>query len=176
MNERTRRIIKRAAAIFACIYLAGGICIYFLQDRLLFHPSPLPSSHVFSFDDPFKETNIPFGKENLNMLCFPTAEEQKGIVLFFHGNAENVQHYKQYPFLFTRSGYEVWMPDYPGFGKSTGPRSEKIMEEQALLVYQLARKRFPADSIVLYGKSMGTGVASWLAAHYPCRQLILETP
>ena len=50
------------------------------------------------------------------------------------------------------------------------------MEAQALLIYKLAVKHYPADSIVLYGKSMGTGVAAWLAAQVPCRQLILETP
>lgn len=149
--------------------------MYFIQDKILFHPKPLPKEHKFSFEQPFEEINIPFGKDNLNLVKFP-AINRKGIVLFYHGNMKNVEHYKKYPPIFIRSHYEIWMIDYPGFGKTTGRLTEQIMKEQALLMYDLALKGIKTDSIIIYGKSLGTGVASYVAANRDCKRLILETP
>ena len=100
----------------------------------------------------------------------------KGIVLYFHGNRENINRYAAYANNFTRNGYEVWMPDYPGFGKTTGVFTEERLYSDAKLLYKMATKRFAADSIVLYGRSLGTGVASELASENNCKRLILETP
>jgi uncharacterized protein len=89
---------------------------------------------------------------------------------------ENVEHYKNYPAFFLRNNYEVWMIDYPGFGKTTGKRTEKIIDEEALLMYGMASKQISSDSIIIYGKSIGTGVASYVASTKDCKRLILETP
>lgn len=176
MSPRTKRRLKRIGWALAGLYVAGGIALYFFQDRLLFHPLPLARDHAFQFDDPFEEVNLPVGKDNLSLLKFPTAEEKRGIVLYFHGNMDNVERYRDAPFLFTRSGYEVWMMDYPGFGKTTGARTENRILSDALRLYELASREVHPDSIVLYGRSLGTGVAAALAAGHPCHQLILESP
>jgi hypothetical protein len=97
-------------------------------------------------------------------------------VLFFHGNSGNVNGYAQDVPEFTRRGYEVWMPDYPGFGKSTGVFGEQNLYAAALLVYKLARSRWPPSRIILYGCSMGTAIAAQLADVRDCRRLILESP
>jgi hypothetical protein len=68
------------------------------------------------------------------------------------------------------------MIDYPGFGKSTGVFSEDKLYEWALTLYKLARAYYSPDSIIIYGKSMGTGIAAQLASIRDCRYLILETP
>lgn len=68
------------------------------------------------------------------------------------------------------------MIDYPGFGKSTGTLTEQRLYEYADQLYKLARKRFNKENIIVYGKSMGTGIAAYLAAKRDCRLLILETP
>ena len=88
----------------------------------------------------------------------------------------NVEHYKKYPAFFLRNGYALWMIDYPGFGKTTGERTEKNMYQQALIMYDSAARYVGGDSIVIYGKSIGTGIASYLASQRLCHQLILETP
>ena len=101
---------------------------------------------------------------------------QKGLVLYFHGNKENVSHYAAFANNFTRNQYAVWMPDYPGFGKSKGAISENVLYEEALQVYKMARKMYPAEKIIIYGKSIGTGMAAQLASIRDCKALILETP
>jgi pimeloyl-ACP methyl ester carboxylesterase len=68
------------------------------------------------------------------------------------------------------------MIDYPGFGKSTGPLTEDRLYAYSAQLYKLARTRFSADSIIIYGKSMGTGIAAQLAAQHNLKLLMLETP
>jgi pimeloyl-ACP methyl ester carboxylesterase len=150
--------------------------LYFIQDEILFRPKPLSPEYKFSFEQPFEEINIPVENENLSIVKFQPDNSRKGIILFYHGNMENVEHYKKYPPIFLKNRYEVWMIDYPGFGKTTGKRTEEIMNKQALLMYDAASKEIKWDSIIIYGKSIGTGVASYVAANRRCRQLILETP
>ena len=176
MNSRRKSIIRRTVITILIIYLAGGFLLYLLQDMLIFHPEPLPKDHKFSFEQPYEEINIPFGKDNLSIVQFKTSVTRKGIVLFFHGNMKNIEHYKQYPSLFTKNGFDIWMIDYPGFGKTTGKRTEKIMYEQSLIMYDRAAKEIQPDSILIYGKSLGTGLASYVASEKDSRLLILETP
>jgi pimeloyl-ACP methyl ester carboxylesterase len=176
MKLRTGKWLKRILIAVVIIYVLGGIALYWFQDLFFFHPVPLPKDHRFSFDQAFTELNLPYGKDNLNIVQFKTTTKRKGIVLFFHGNAMNVEHYAKYPSLFIRSGYELWMIDYPGFGKTTGKRTEEIMYDQALKMYELAMQQTNPDSIIIYGKSMGTAVASWLASKRKSKSLILETP
>jgi pimeloyl-ACP methyl ester carboxylesterase len=68
------------------------------------------------------------------------------------------------------------MMDYPGYGKTTGKRTEQIIYDDAKELYKMARARFGKDSIIVYGKSLGTGVASYLASVRDCNRLILEAP
>jgi alpha-beta hydrolase superfamily lysophospholipase len=152
--------------------------LYYVQDKILFHPIPLPATHAFKFAGKFEEVNIPFNKtDTLNLIRFlPDGMPRKGIVVFFHGNRGNVERYARYASFFTSRGYELWMPDYPGFGKSVGKRTERKMNEQAYQVYRMAAARIHPDSIIIYGKSFGTGIATCLAANASCKQLILETP
>lgn len=160
------------------VYCLIGIGIFMLQDNILFQPVPLAGGYKYNFDIPFKEVNLNYdSKTNINIVQFPPpAAIPKGILLYFHGNRTNISRYKRFVPYFTRSGYEVWMIDYPGYGKSTGSFSEKTVYGWSLLMYKLARGRFPAKDIVIYGKSLGTGIAAQLAAVRNCRYLILETP
>jgi pimeloyl-ACP methyl ester carboxylesterase len=68
------------------------------------------------------------------------------------------------------------MMDYPGYGKSTGKRSEQVLYDDALLLYKMAISKVSAEHIIIYGRSLGSGIAAQLASIRDCRQLILETP
>ena len=175
MNKK--RLIKWAK-IVAIIYISGGVALYFLQDAILFHPVTLNRTYSYNFPEPHKDINIPINsKDTLNLVDFASTDTiARGVVLYFHGNKRNISWYAKYIPYFTRHGYQVMMIDYPGFGKSTGKLTEQKLYDWALQVYKIARKRFPADSIIIYGKSMGTGIAAQLASTRDCKRLILETP
>ncbi len=161
------------------LYCIPGIILYYLQDKFLLHPTPLDKTHAFSFQQPFKEYWITMNANNhINVIKFLPKDtgKVKGVVIYFHGNRENVERYAPLVKIFTERNYEVWMPDYPGFGKSTGTQSEQEFYEVATQVYKLVNSQINADSISVYGKSLGTGFAAYLASTEPVKQLILETP
>lgn len=168
--------MKKALAVLAGVYIAGGVLLYFFQELLLFHPKALPPDHRFGFSQPFDEINLPVEGRNLNIIRFKAEGKRRGAVLYFHGNMRNIERYAYVAPLFTRQGYDLWMMDYPGFGKSTGKRSEQTLYDDARRVYDLAGKELPPENLVIYGRSIGTGIASELASAKPCRMLILETP
>jgi len=77
---------------------------------------------------------------------------------------------------FTDYGYDVLAPEYRGYGKSTGKPSEKHLINDAHIFYNFALKHYEENEIVLYGRSLGSGVAVQLAATKNARLIILETP
>ncbi len=173
-----RKTIFRWLKIIIIIYCGIGIALYYLQERFLFHPEKLSASYVYHFDVPFEEVNIPFNKtDTVNMVkFFPKDSLRRGVVLYFHGNKENIERYAKFANNFTKHGYEVWMEDYPGFGKSRGERTEKKLYSTALQLQKMALAKYGKDSIILYGKSFGTGIAAYTASATDCKRLILETP
>ncbi len=178
LRRMKKKKILKWIQIIVIIYVLGGVALYFLQDAILFHPVSLERDHNFNFPEPHKELSIAINeRDTLNLVDFSATDTvTRGIVLYFHGNKKNISWYSKYIPYFTRNGYQVLMIDYPGYGKSTGKLTEKKLYEWAMLVYKLAHKRFSADSIIIYGKSMGTGIAAQLASVRDCRRLILETP
>lgn len=173
-----RKIFFRWIKIIIILYCSTGIVLYYLQERFLFHPEKLSQAYVYDFKAPFEEINIPFnGTDTINLVkFFPKDSTRRGVVVYFHGNKENIERYAKFAGNFTKHGYEVWMEDYPGFGKSTGERTEKKMYQQALQIQKMAAGRYGKDSIIIYGKSFGTGIASYVASESDCKRIILETP
>lgn len=174
-----RKKILRWLKIIVLLYCLIGIALYYFQNHILFHPTVLARDYKYSFEFPFEEVDIPFNKtDTMNMVkFFPAGSvKRRGVVLYFHGNRGNVNRYRRFVPGFTAHGYEVWMADYPGYGKSVGERNEKVLYQQALQVYKLAQTIYGKDSIIVYGKSFGTGIAAYIASVEDCNQLILETP
>lgn len=165
--------------IVIILYCLVGIGLYYMQEKLIFHPEVLAGNYQFNFPFPFREVNLPYTRNStINIVQFPAADSAaaKGVVLYFHGNGQNITRYASHAPLFTKNNYEVWMIDYPGYGKSTGELTEQMLYDWAMIFYKLARARFPKEKIILYGRSLGTGIAAQLASVRDCKALILEAP
>ena len=150
----------------------------FLQKQFLFRPVALPAEYRFEFNAPFEERMIdtPDGAR-INALFFPSRQAvSRGVVLYFHGNRDNLQRWGHLHEDFTSRGFDFFIPDYRGYGKSSGEPGERTYFEDARLLYDRLHREYPTDRIVLYGRSLGTGMASYLAAHVRARSVILETP
>jgi hypothetical protein len=177
MNQN-KKILFRWLKLGLLLYCILGIGLYYLQDYILFHPEPLAKNYKYPFAQKHEEINIPYdGTTILNVVRFKTADSvPKGVVLYFHGNRKNIGWYARNAKNFTEKGYEIWMLEYPGFGKSTGKFAEMELYSYALQLYKLARVHFDPSLIIIYGKSLGTGIAAELASIRDCKYLILETP
>jgi uncharacterized protein len=178
MRNKKRKIILRGIKWLIFLYAFVGIALFFLQDYFLFHPLKLARDYRYQFNTSFEEVDIPFNKKDtINMVkFFPADSIRRGVVIYFHGNKENINRYAKFADNFTKHGYEVWMEDYPGFGKSIGERNEVILYHQAAKIYTMAVSKYNKEQVVIFGKSFGTGIAAQLASVKDCRQLILETP
>ncbi len=149
----------------------------FFQDRFIFQASTLPNDHVFHFDRPFEEHFIE--SENgikINALWFKTTNEPKGLILYFHGNAGNLQGWGAAAGYFTDLEHEVLMVDYRGYGKSEGKPGEKVLYHDARVVWSWLQTQPHPEQVILYGRSLGSAVASYLATEVQPELLILETP
>lgn len=160
-------------AAAACVLFSF---VYFNQEKLIFHPERLPADHRFSFPVPFEEVVLDSDGVGIHTLLF-TKENSQGVVLFFHGNAGALNSWGGVYADFEDLPYDLWIMDYRGFGKSEGKLSgEAQLHADAQVLFDAAQARYAGKDMVLYGRSIGTGVASALAAKHPPKVLILETP
>jgi uncharacterized protein len=169
----------RRGIYLAVGYLTTVVLFKWLQTYIMFQPTSLAADFKYQFEDTFQELNFAPNKGvRLNALYFKTKQPQsKGVVLFFHGNRDNLTRWgREYAPRFVERGYDVLMYDYRGYGKSTGLRTEVALHADAALLYNELKKTYSEDRIVLYGYSLGTGMAVQLAAQTHPQQLILEAP
>lgn len=163
--------------ILTAIYALLCILLYFFQERLLFFPDKLPQQYEFDFAQPFEELEIPIESgQNLNGLLFK-ADITKGLIFYLHGNAGALNSWGEVAPAYTNLGYDVFLLDYPGYGKSEGEiRSEKQLHKAVQAAYDEIKKRYLEENIVVLGYSIGTGLAAHLASNNAPRLLILQAP
>ena len=165
--------------LIAIALVVGNLFTGVLQDYFIFRPERLSQDFTFSFQRPYEELFLPAAKGGrLNALWFRQAvlPEARGVILYFHGNSGSLRRWGHLHYLFARLGYDFFTFDYRGYGKSRGPRSEALLYDDAQTVYDFVRQHYPAESVVIFGRSLGSAFASWLAGRVEARMLILETP
>ena len=160
--------------------LGGGVLLTALllifQEKLILHPIKLPENYKYVFDEPFQEINIAITRDiRINGVLF-RSKNAKGIVFYNHGNADNLQRWGRHATDFTALGYDVFFYDYRGFGKSIGGFSEKEVLNDALFLFDSVIYPYKGKKVIIYGRSLGTGIATFLAKNRRADALILETP
>jgi len=176
LKRLRRRMVKLLIFVFALWSLAITL-IWFYQEKLLFHPEPL--NPKFKFDLAYTSEvyiDVPNAKLHALYLRHP-AEQSKGIVLFLHGNAGNLETWFTHTDFWLSTGYDVLMPDYRGFGKSTGHiESEAQLNDDVLRAWNLVASNYANKKHVIYGRSLGTGLAAKLATQVPTDLVVLVSP
>ena len=153
-----------------------GILVLFFQDNIILHPIKLPDGYVYNFNEHFEEINFsPDSNTKINGLLF-RSKNSKGLVIYNHGNADNLQRWGRHAADFTKLGYDVFFYDYRGFGKSSGKFSEKEILNDAVFLFDIIVKKYTGKKVIIYGRSLGTGVATFVAKNRKADALILETP
>src|SRR5688572_23151275 len=155
------------------------LLVFVFQSRLVYFPHVarelVTTPRAAGLD--FEEVRLRTADNVMLHGWWVPVREPRGAVLIFHGNAGNISHRLGYLTMFSGLGYSTLIIDYRGYGKSAGgPREEGTYRdaEAAWLHLSEARMIRPED-IVIFGESLGAGVATWLAAKYRPRALVLAS-
>ena len=178
------------AGIILLLYIAVCLLFYFLQEQFIFYPQKLPADTRFTYPYQFEEYFIEVEEGvKLNGLLFKGQGSEKntpqrnikskdrGLVFYLHGNSGALNTWGYSADEFLAEGYDVFILDYRGFGKSEGKiESQEQLFQDVEKVYQEISKLYQEQKIIITGYSIGTGPASWLAARYQPDMLILIAP
>ena len=172
-----KKIIIRLLKIFLIFYLIICTLLYFFQEKLIFFPDKLGKDYQFQFNQPFQELNIKTKDQKLLSGLLFKADSSKGLIFYLHGNAGALDSWGEVAKTYTDLGYDVFMLDYRGYGKSEGTiTSEEQLFKDIQTAYNEIKKRYNESNIIVLGYSLGTGLATKLASTNKPKQLILQAP
>lgn len=159
-------------------YVVICFYFYFAQDRILFKPQPLPEGYRYSYRFEFEERwFIGTDGNRIHAIHAKSQDSAKGLVLFFHGNAGNNDTHPIKFRYFLDAGYDVLYPDYRSYGKSTGKlKNEEDLVGDMKRVFQEMAREYKESDIVVVGYSLGSGIASLVAAEYDPKGVVLWAP
>jgi pimeloyl-ACP methyl ester carboxylesterase len=169
-------IIKLAYWLLA-VYAVVAVAAFVLQRRLMYFPDPERVSPA-SFNLPGVVERVIDAPDGARLITWyaPPASGQPTL-LYFHGNAGNLASRSERVRRYVQRGYGVLFLSYRGYGGSTGKPSERANVADALLAYQaLIKDGVDPEDIIVYGESLGSGVATQLAAQVPVGGLVLDAP
>jgi len=107
-----------------------------------------------------------------------TPERPGPAAIVLHGNAELIDHRVRTAEMYLRMGVSVLLPEYRGYGRSSGTPSQRMITADLLAFYDrlVSRPEVDANRLVYHGVSLGTGYACVLASERPPRALVLNSP
>jgi len=163
--------------ILVTLYLVLLGLAYLFQERLLYFPlrslSLTPAAGGLAYEEVWLET-----ADGITLYgWFIPAMPRRGVLLFFHGNAGNISHRLDSIATFHRLGLSTLIVDYRGYGRSQGRPTEPgtYQDAEAAWRYLVEERQISPADIVIFGRSLGGGVASWLAQRHTPGALILES-
>ncbi|WP_104381252.1 alpha/beta hydrolase [Sphingobacterium sp. HMA12] len=146
-----------------------------LTDQLF--PGKKADSAVYQFGVPFEEKFINVNDNTvLHSLLFK-AKKSKGVIIYLHGSNNALDTWGKIAPIYTANEYDVFMLDYRGYGKSQGKvTNEDSLYQDIQIVYDKLRETYSENQIIVLGQSMGTSLASYIAAKNNPNLLILQAP
>jgi len=168
--------------IIVVVVVSYGLLIavvYLMQSRMLYLPgvpgrmlAMTPIDAGMDYQDVSIKT-----ADGVTLHGWFVGGQSDQVLLFFHGNAGNISHRLESIRQFHDLGLSILIIDYRGFGQSGGRTTESgiYRDAEAAWRYLTEDRRVSASDIVLFGRSLGASVASWLAARHQPMALIVES-
>ncbi len=183
------RIAKNTILLLLLAYFALLAFLYLRQTHFIFFPATAVQITPSDFGRKFEEVAVPcsFGCATGDSLAGwwlppqqpnPSSSESQ-VILYLHGNAGNIGDNAAHAVRLNRLGPAVFIFDYRGYGRSQGPfPSEARVNEDAESAwsYLVHQRKIESRHIVIYGHSLGSGIALALAVRHPeAGGLIMES-
>ena len=174
------RTIAGLVAIAAAVYVLLALFLYLMQERMVFLASMpgrtlkvTPRDIGFEYDDVALQTSDGVSLHG----WYVYADNPRGTVLFLHGNAGNISHRLDSIAVFRELGLDTFIIDYRGYGQSEGKASEEggYKDADAAWQYLVSERGKDSAKIIVFGRSIGGGIAAWLATRKKAAALIVES-
>ena len=169
-------LIKIALATviaYGCLVLAAWLG----QRRLMYFPDASRVSPAAAGLTDVEERMLDVA-DGVRLVTWQAAPEPgRPTLLYFHGNAGGLANRAGRFARYRAAGYGLFAVSYRGYGGSSGRPSESANISDAVLAYEALRRRgIEPDDIVVYGESLGSGVAVALAAQRQVGTIVLDAP
>lgn len=165
--RRLGKTLLSVAALAALIYL--GICalLFFQQRQMIYYPGATQVSA--------QETDYSFTHDGLTLRGWRLNPGKTRALIYFGGNAERLEISRE-EFADLFPDHTVYLISYRGYGASEGKPDQAALFGDALALYDHVSAQHPQAPIALIGRSLGSGVASYVASRKPVERLVLVTP
>lgn len=165
-------------SLAVALYILLHIVLVISQRKLIFLPPPLERTTPADYGTPFQSLKIPVagGGEIAAWWIEQPDGGDHPTILYSHGNAANLPLLSEVASIFYSYGWNALMYDYRGYGESSAATAlnEESLAEDAFSAWQWVSHRRPANTIILWGHSLGAAVAARLAERTEPAGLILE--
>jgi fermentation-respiration switch protein FrsA (DUF1100 family) len=174
--HRAMAIVRWVLIIGVCGYALVVAVLYFAQRAMLFPGTALHITPAAA-DMPEAQEVVLDTSDGEKLIAWHVPPRgDRPVVIYFHGNGEIVPWRAKRHRATIANGTGLIAVNFRGYGGSTGTPTEEGLHRDAAAAYAFAVARYPAQRIVLWGHSLGTGVAVKLASERPVAKLILEAP
>ncbi len=147
------------------VYLLILTGMYLFQRSLLYYPMPYPQG--------INRDEITINTDGVSLHGWILNPGKSKGLIYFGGNAEAIENnIDNFEYIF--KDYSIYLIHYRGYGKSEGKPTETALFADALTIYDEIRSSYLAISVM--GRSLGSGVAAYLASQRDTEKLILLTP
>ena len=163
--------------IIASVYIIFAGFLFISQSHYIYYPvhalSTDPGSIGLNFESVSFETT---DRVKLSGWFIP-GENARGVILFCHGNAGNISHRLESIQIFHQLGLDIFIFDYRGYGQSEGKPTEPgtYQDAEAAWRYLTEERQVNPNKVIVFGRSLGGAVASWLAQRHTPGALIVES-
>ena len=175
-RRRMTTVLGWIAAIAFVLYVALAATVYFAQRSLMYFPDTAHVTPAAAGLPEAEEVPLTAADGTHIHVWHVPPRDNKPVIVFFHGNggslAGEVDRFRR----LISDGIGLVAVEYRGYGGSEGSPTEAGLIEDAEAAYAFTRAHYPVKQIVVWGGSLGSGVAVALAAEKPVGRLILEAP
>lgn len=170
-------MLKTALIVLGTLYLAIALFMFFSQRALMYFPDPQRTDPKSIGLDEVQERIIDTDEGARVIAWYVPARPGNPTLLYFHGNAGSLETRSERIRKYAARGRGIYMMSYRGYAGSTGKPSEAANVADAKRAYDdLVSLGVSADEIIVYGESLGSGVAVQVAADKHAAGLILDAP
>jgi fermentation-respiration switch protein FrsA (DUF1100 family) len=182
-SKKRPRPLSRAMTVFGwiavmalCGYVGLAAMVYFAQRSLMYFPARMHTTPAAAGLP--AATEVPLTAADGVQIRVWHVPPQPGepVIVYFHGNGGALNYRVERFHRLIAAGIGLVALEYRGYGGLAGSPSEPGLIRDAEAAYAFAAARYPAQQIVLWGESLGSGVAVALAAEKPVGRVILEAP